>query len=348
MFIPYRVDVPFDHRPIVNWIVVAGVILVFCLQLPNLRAYSSQPVVITADPNSESGFTFEAPEIGGITGRWLLKGWGIKGIFGHMWLHGGVLHLVGNLIFLWLFGNAVCSKIGNILYLPIYILCGLSAAVSHLLFFDVPMLGASGAINGMVGMYLVFFPENSISCLFLFFRPYWFTVRSFWMILLWFGFDIWGALQGGGGVAYLAHIGGFASGFALAVILLKTKLVVMEKDEKSLFQLIGLEKEDAPASTEQRGDMAYWQLQWGEKDAPQQMVEETPPDSRTGQTDQEVAPAREDPLAEIKPPGQRFIRFRCRCGQKVKIASKYAGLTGRCPKCSGKLRIPSNAGDYGA
>ena len=85
MFIAYRVDVPFNRRPVVNWVVVAGVILVFCLQLPDLRAYFSQPIVITADPNRESGFAFEAPEQrGGITGLWLLDGWGVRGLFGHI------------------------------------------------------------------------------------------------------------------------------------------------------------------------------------------------------------------------------------------------------------------------
>ena len=204
MFIPYRVDVPFNHRPVVNWTVVAGVIAVFCMQIPDLRAYNNnRQGTIEVDPNGEMRFVYEDPELTGITGGWLLDGWGLEGLFGHMWLHGGYLHLIGNLIFLWLFGNAVCSKIGNVIYLPIYIVCGLAAALSHLFFFyDVPMLGASGAINGMVGMYLVFFPENSISCFFfIYLRPIWFTVRSFWMILFWFIFDIWGATRGGGGVA---------------------------------------------------------------------------------------------------------------------------------------------------
>ena len=342
MFIPYRVDVPFNHRPVVNWVVVAGVILVFCMQLPDLRAYSNQPIVITADPNSESGFAFEAPEErGGITGRWLLDGWGVRGLFGHMWLHGGVLHLIGNLIFLWLFGNAVCSKIGNALYLPIYVLCGLAAAFSHLLFSDVPALGASGAINGMVGMYLVFFPENSISCFFIFyFRPWWFTVRSFWIILLWFVFDIWGALEGGGGVAYLAHIGGFGAGFALAVLLLKTKIIVMERDETSLLELLGLQKSNVPARAEARGDVKPWQQEWIGEKAVAQTVEKTVNIAEDPPRLQEQAQNSGAGLSESARPAQRFIRFRCRCGQKIKIAGKYAGLTGRCPKCSARLKIP--------
>ncbi len=100
MFIPYRVDVPFNHRPVVNWVVVAGVIVVFCLQVHDMGTYPAEPGTLAADPNSETGFAYSAPVPGGITGRWLLNGWGIKGLFGHMWLHGGVLHLIGNLIFL--------------------------------------------------------------------------------------------------------------------------------------------------------------------------------------------------------------------------------------------------------
>ncbi len=142
MFIPYRVDVPFNHRPVMNWLVVTGVIVVFVLQL------------------QASGATQEALY------SFVLDGWGIKGLFGYMWLHGGILHLIGNLIFLWLFGNAVCSKIGNVFYLPVYVGLGLIAATSHLIFSDGRAVGASGAINGIVGMYLVFFPENSMSCFF--------------------------------------------------------------------------------------------------------------------------------------------------------------------------------------
>jgi len=213
LFIPYAVDVPFDHRPVVNWLVFAGVILAFILQ-------------VGATEEQISPF--------------VLNGWAIRGLFGHSWLHAGIIHLIGNLIFLWLFGNAVCSKIGNIFYLPMYLGLGLLAGISHLIFVGGPAVGASGAINGIVGMYLVFFPENSISCFFfLFFRPVTFSISGYWMILLWFVFDVWGAVGGGECVAYFAHIGGFVAGFGLAVLMLSTKWVVMERGEKSLLQMLG-------------------------------------------------------------------------------------------------------------
>jgi membrane associated rhomboid family serine protease len=319
VFIPYQVDVPFNHRPVVNWLVVAAVVLVFALQLIEFAEHGGSDM--TAGQYAE--YLEKAT-----SRQFVLNGFGIKGLFGHMWLHGGLFHLIGNLIFLWLFGNAVCSKIGNLYYLPAYILCGLTAAVTHLILFDVPMLGASGAINGMVGMYLVFFPENAISCMFfLLWHPIRFTVRSFWVILLWFAFDILGAAYGGGGVAYFAHIGGFVAGFGLAILLLQAKLVVMERDEKSILELLGLVKRDTPA--EHRGDMAYWQ-QWQGGEGPSGEKEE--------QTQREQPPP-PVPLA-AQAPSERLIRFTCRCGQRIKVAGRFAGQIGRCPKCSVRLRIP--------
>lgn len=122
----------------------------------------------------------------------ILDGWTIEGLLGHIWLHGGVIHLLGNMLFLWIFGNAVCAKIGNIRYLPIYLGLGVIAGISHLIFVGGSVVGASGAIYGIVGMYLVFFPENEITCYLVFFfplliRPYIkeFCMSSIWIILFW-------------------------------------------------------------------------------------------------------------------------------------------------------------------
>ena len=329
MFLPYRVDVPFNHRPVVNWVVVIAVILVFVLQMVEIAKYASEGM--------EAGDYADYLE-NTTTRQFVLKGWGIKGLFGHMWLHGGIFHLGGNLIFLWLFGNAVCSKIGNSYYLPAYVLCGLAAAIAHLLLFNVSMLGASGAIMGMVGMYLVFFPENSISCILWFVLPLArFNVSGYWLILVWFAFDILGAMYGGGGVAYFAHIGGFLTGFGLAILLLKKKVIVMERDEKSILELLGLVKANKP--TERRGDFAHWQQQLVGEEGSQSAEEQ--------QVHEEEASQRAEMLFEAPEPATRFIRFHCRCGQRVKIPGKYAGLTGRCPKCSARLKIPAGPDNIG-
>jgi membrane associated rhomboid family serine protease len=310
ILLPYRVDVPFNYRPVMNWIVVALVIFIFAIQIVEInQVRNRQMSLVEYKENS-------------ITVQYLLDGWSIKGLLGHMWLHGGVLHFIGNMIFLWLFGNAVCSKIGNLYYLPVYIFLGLVAGISHLLFSDGSAIGASGAINGIVGMYLVFFPENSISCffcfLFWFWRLFWFSLRSFWMILMWFAFDILGAMRGGGGVAYFAHIGGFAAGVGLAILMLRTKMIVMERDETSILKLLGLDKKDK--STKHRGDLAPWQQEWDNKD-----IKETKQETIISEPDEEP---------------EQYIHLRCRCGQRVKILSQYAGKIGRCPKCSAKWRIP--------
>ncbi|MCK4293475.1 MAG: rhomboid family intramembrane serine protease [Planctomycetes bacterium] len=154
------------------------------------------------------------------------------------------------------------------------------------------------------------------------------------MILLWFAFDILGAMYGGARVAYLAHIGGFVAGFALAVLLLKTKVIAMERDEKSILELLGLEKKDTPA--ERRGDYAYWQQEWrGE--------EKGPGDEK--QQMQKEALERQAAAFETQEPPERFIHFTCRCGQRIKMPGKYAGLIGRCPKCSARLKIPAGQED---
>ena len=122
-----------------------------------------------------------------------------------------------------------------------------------------------------------------------------FSVSGIWMILLWFVFDIWGAVSGGQGVAYFAHIGGFAAGFGLAVLMLKVKWVEMERDEKSLLQMLGLDKK--PALAEQRRDFAPWQRQWERSER-----EKAEPET--------VVPEPEKPKEE-------FIRFACSCGKRV-------------------------------
>ena len=215
-FFPYRVDVPHEHRPVMNWVVLAAVVLVYQFQKD--------------DPS--------------ITMLYCLNGWGIRGLLGSIWLHGDWLHLLGNSLYLWVFGNAVCSKLGNLGYLPAYVALGVAGGIGHLLFSGGPAVGASGAISGLIGMHLVLFPRNPISCffwwIFLPHRPAWLSFRSFWFILLWFVLNIYGAMYGSGGIAYSAHIGGFVAGVGLALLLLKTGDLRVERHEKPILGLLGI------------------------------------------------------------------------------------------------------------
>jgi len=313
VFIPYRVDVPFDHPPVVNRLLVLVVIVIFALQVAEVSQFIAQ------------GGTMKEYMEKGTMAQLILRGWGIKGIFGYMWLHSGPLHLLGNMIFLWLFGNAVCSKLGNLLYLPVYVGLGMIAAVTHLIFAGGSMIGASAAINGIVGMYLVFFPENSISCFFLLiYYPVRFKVSGYWMILLWFAFDVLGAILSRnrlGGVAYHAHISGFLAGFVLAIIMLKTKFIVMLRDEKSLLELLGFEKRHTPE--ELRRDIAYWQQEWEKSEREKTRLQTIPP--------------------KPEKPKEEFIRYRCICGQKIKVDKENAGKIVHCPKCSTRWKVPEQS-----
>ena len=170
----------------------------------------------------------------------ILKTGDPNGIYGHMFLHFGFLHIFGNMMFLWVFGNAVCAKLGNLAFLLLFLLLGCVAGVAHLLIDGAPAIGASGAVNGVVGMYLVLYPLNNVSCF------YWILIRfgtfhlsSFWLILYWLAFDIYGAVGGAGGVAYWAHLGGFGAGFLLASLLLYTGLIEMTSTERSLYDALG-------------------------------------------------------------------------------------------------------------
>lgn len=303
MLIPYEVDVPFNHRPVTNWLLVIMIIIAFFLQI---GAGSSEQVK-----------------------PWILEGWRLQGIFGYMWLHGGIFHLGGNLLFLWVFGNAVCSKIGNVYYLPTYLLFGIMAGVTHLLLDSHPAIGASGAINGLIGMYIVFFPRNDINMLLIIFFVYFrtFAISGYWMVLMWFAFDIWGAMSDSPGVAYYCHIGGFAAGAGLAVAMLKYGIIKMERDEQSLLDLI----------TEQRG------LKKAQAKGPLQMtkMEKVEMLKMTGL---KVDPRLDEQINEephvTEPKTNNYIRFACKCGMRIKVSAVHAGQKGKCPRCKKPVKIP--------
>jgi membrane associated rhomboid family serine protease len=213
--VPYQVDVGMSRWPIANFLLIA------VLTLTSMAAFGA----------------YDAREIE----PFVLQGWSASGMFGYMFLHGGLLHLLGNMIFLWTFGNAVCAKVGNLVYIPLFLALGIAAAVTHNLVDARPAIGASGAINGIVGMYLVFYPRNNVTCFYwLIFRIGTFYLSGFWVILLFFAFDVWGASGGGGGTAYWAHIGGFVTGVTVATALLLTGLVEMRDTEESLLEVLGV------------------------------------------------------------------------------------------------------------
>ena len=150
-----------------------------------------------------------------------------------MFLHGGFMHLIGNMLYLWVFGDNIEDIFGKPVFIIFYVICGIVAALSQALpdpSSTIPMIGASGAISGVLGAYMVFFPKESIRVAI----PFGFFLQilklpAYVVLLFWFVLQlINGALSGSeGGVAFGAHIGGFIAGVILAPIM----AVVMRKNQ---------------------------------------------------------------------------------------------------------------------
>ena len=146
-----------------------------------------------------------------------------------MFMHGGIAHIAGNMLYLWIFGDNIENVLGHKRYLIFYLLCGILASLSHVFATKmlgqnllVPSLGASGAISGVLGAYILLFPRRRVTMFFIRFVS---QVSAFWAIGIWIVFQLISGLGmlGGtdtGGVAYAAHIGGFVFGLLLVKLFL--------------------------------------------------------------------------------------------------------------------------------
>jgi membrane associated rhomboid family serine protease len=138
-----------------------------------------------------------------------------------MFMHGSVQHIFGNMLFLWIFGDNIENLLGHIRYAIFYLLCGFAAALAQVLMEPnsiIPMLGASGAISGVLGGYILMFPQRPVRAIIFYFFT---TVPAFVAIGIWIVYQLilgYTTPAGEGGVAYTAHIGGFIAGLALIKI----------------------------------------------------------------------------------------------------------------------------------
>jgi len=142
-------------------------------------------------------------------------------IFTSMFMHGGILHLVSNMLYLWIFGNNIEDTMGHLRFLVFYLLCGIVAAYTHAITepsSTIPMIGASGAVSGVLGAYILLFPHARVyTLIFLGFfiqvvRLPAFFVLGFWIVIQFINGFLSKGLDGYGGVAWFAHIGGFIFG----------------------------------------------------------------------------------------------------------------------------------------
>ncbi len=297
--IPYRADVAMSRWPYANWVIMGLCVVVYGLTAGEVL-----------------------PEH--IVNAMTLHGWGLSGLLGHMWLHAGLFHLLGNMVFLWVFGNAVCAKLGNIAFPFVYVGLGLVGAATANWLTPAPAVGASGAINGIVGMFLVLYPLNEVSLFYAIFlfviRAGLYTLSSMWVILLWLLFDVWTLFRGGEAIGYAAHVGGFVGGVALALILLKLRILQPEAGERTLLDLFGRKRVYPMAGRLREPDEAY-----------------VPPPASPS-----PAPSIEAPvMATLQEINAQFITFKCPCGKTLKTSRQYAGRHVKCPVCTRRVQIPS-------
>ncbi|MFB2532700.1 rhomboid family intramembrane serine protease [Paracoccus sp. p4-l81] len=163
-------------------------------------------------------------EVGALYPVAVLDGQNVWGLVTHMFLHAGIMHLIGNMLFLWIFGDNLEDQMGHLPFLGFYLASGLAAAAAQMAAdptSGIPMVGASGAIAGVMGGYLLFFPRARVDVLFIIV-----IVLKIFPIPAWIVLGVWFAIQtfsgvmlagGEGGVAYWAHAGGFAAGLLLAL-----------------------------------------------------------------------------------------------------------------------------------
>ena len=220
---PLRDNIPTDRFPVVTVaLIIANVLIYFFLQdgrweLPStggawpVSQYAAIPCEFTG-----AGACITDP--GGPST--------IVTAFTAMFMHGSLLHLGGNMLFLWIFGNNVEDSMGPIKFVAFYLLGGIAADAAQILIdtsSDIPTLGASGAVAGVLGGYLLLFPRaRVVTVVFIIFFFTILELPALLFLVIWIGqqflfayFDLLGPDDGGGGVAYFAHIGGFVFGLLL-------------------------------------------------------------------------------------------------------------------------------------
>ena len=177
-----------------------------------------------------------------ITGACAPQGLTWEALLTSMFMHGGWEHLLGNMLFLWVFGNNIEDSMGHLRFVVFYLLCGVAAALAHVLLAPasaIPTVGASGAISGIMGGYIVLYPRVKVRT---FFPPFFlFNLRAFLVLGYWFAIQLMmGVVTLGpeageqGGVAFWAHIGGFVAGLILIKPFEKTALVTAKRNKVQL------------------------------------------------------------------------------------------------------------------
>ena len=206
---PIRDHNPSGQTPYVTYALIAANVVIFLVYWP-----------LFSDDRALNQFFFDWA----LVPARLSSGEAVHTLVTSMFLHGGFMHLAGNMLFLFIFGDNMEDEMGHLSFLIFYMVCGVGAALAQYLGAPsswVPMVGASGAIAGVMGGYLLLFPKARVDVLIIiviFFRI--FPIPAWIVLALWFGMQMIGVIGSSadsGGVAYLAHAGGFIGGMILTL-----------------------------------------------------------------------------------------------------------------------------------
>jgi membrane associated rhomboid family serine protease len=219
MFIPLKDENPSRSTPFINYALVIANTVVFIYEIT--LTHHGQAVLANIYGTVPTHYAQL------LAGRGNLEA-ALIPLFTSMFLHAGPAHLLGNMLFLWIFGDNVEDFFGHIGYLAFYLFCGVVSGLTHILFnlhSSVPAVGASGAISGVLGAYILLYPRNRILTLILIFLvplPA-FLILGYWFLLQFVaGISSFGAAATGG-VAWWAHIGGFLTGLLITAFVRASK-----------------------------------------------------------------------------------------------------------------------------
>lgn len=205
--IPIKGNLPTRTYPIITTLIILVNMLVFLLQ----KLYLSE----AAGGDIYRNYGLIPKEVlVSMAGRWDLMPYNVLTVFTSMFLHGGVFHILGNMLYLWIFGSNVEDALGRRRFVFFYLLSGVAAAAFQFLYdpmSDVPIVGASGAVSGVLGAYLVLFPFARVkTLLFIFILIKVVELPAILLLTVWFIMQV--VFSYGEGVAWYAHIGGFIFG----------------------------------------------------------------------------------------------------------------------------------------
>ncbi len=253
--IPLHDDQPTRTFPIVTILLIALNVLVYAAQqtLPLNESWSMVPYEITHNTDL-AGVIGQVGQNGGVSLHQIPPGVSVPlgaqdiyyaasphpvwlTIFTSMFMHGSLLHIGGNMLYLWIFGNNIEDALGKVRFLLFYLVCGVLAAAAQIAVGPnslIPNVGASGAIAGVLGAYLILYPNARVLSLVPLFVMFLANIRAVWVLLFWIGLQLYQGVAGlgmqrGGGVAYFAHIGGFFAGMLLISLLGGRALAVKQQ-----------------------------------------------------------------------------------------------------------------------